>query len=316
MLLKKSESSLPQIGIFKLFGDNEVILTALLSYLLSIDETFCFEVCKPFIGKAKFEFLNLEISREVVRKENKNKDRTDIEVKQNEDFAIIFEAKIDNFLPSKRQIDAYIERLQEYSAGNKKLVLLVGSAELMNKAIRNYYSENDETKNKIEILEWAQINSIVLNHLKKFRPINRTYFTDFLNFINQDYYMKSYQEEVMIIGINERFRYDENAYEAIRGLTSANAVFEKRLYQASENKLKYVLYLAFRYNGKLSHFAKVGRQEYIGEQNLMIFHLDKILQIPEHLTRKVSYGYRQGIHHSSIQKIFDPELIEFKELLG
>lgn len=315
MILKKSKSRIPQVGIFKLFGDNEVVLTALLGYLLAINEAFCFEICKPYIGKAKFDFSNVEIAREVIRKDNKRKDRTDIEIKQNEDFAIIFEAKINISLPNKVQIDTYLNRLEEYSANNKKLVLLVGNADLMNKALKNYYFEDTEIKNNIEILDWSQINSIVLNFLKKYKPINRTYFTDFLNFINQDYYMKSYQEEVMIIGINEKFRYDEKAYEPIRGSTSANAVFEKRLYQASENKLKYVLYLAFRYNGKLSHFSKVARQEYIGDQNLMIFHLDKIIKIPDNLTRKVPFGYHEGIQHTTIQKVFDPDLVEFKELI-
>jgi len=315
VIIKKAGDSYPSETIFRLFGNNEPVLTNVLAYLLAINNTFCFEVIRPFIPKKTCLLFNdLEISRQCMASNTTSKARTDIEIVNPWNFHIIFEAKIGDTIPSFKQCRAYVDRFRRCRRKEAhKLILLVNDSRKGERARGSYVKRMPSLAGYIEILTWGEIKEIVLNLLKKgaFHSKYSVYFEDFLNFINRSYYMKSFAQEVMIVQVKDDWQYKSDAPPKLVGVTSSKAVFEKKMYAVKGAKIKSVLYLAFRYHGKLSHFARVREDQLYNDY--MIFYLDKPLELQ--IKRLVPFCFRTSVQHSTIQKLLDPAITEFKDLI-
>jgi hypothetical protein len=309
--LKLAGDMHPEISVFTLFGNNEPVATSLLSYLLSCSESFFLELLRSLTEKPRhLKFKETKILREHISSSRSSKDRTDIELVSDNHFHIIFEAKIGNNIPSKQQCINYLTRLN--SSVFVSLVLLVNDRESCLRQVREYDQDTSFLSERIQVLDWSTVRNIILrlvkqNTLGEVQP----YFIEFWNFLERDYYMHSYQQEIMIVGIKNSFIYGAGSYSDLIGKTSEAGVFELNLYEGAGDKIKSVIYLAFRLNGMLQFISRVRQQKYLN--NRMVFFLDKVITLP--VVRKVPYAYRQGIQHTTFQRLLDPDIKDFKGLL-
>ena len=313
IIVKQCGDIFPAEPIYRLFGNNETVLTNLLSYLLSVNSTFCFEVLRPFIDSRRtYVFNDVEICRQRNASGICSGGKTDIEIINRYNFHIIFEAKINNGIPSLQQCTRYVKRFKKSSrTETQKLVFLVNDKDEGQRKRNEYVKAVPELDGYLEVLDWGSIQNIILRLLVlgSLRE-EKDYFIDFWNFMKRSYYMKSFEQEVMIVGINDTFKYSSKVLSEISGKSSKEAVFRRRIYASNGAKIKTVLYLAFRC-GKLSHFARVKEQKM--RNGYMLFFLDKILELP--VKRNVPYAYRQGIQHTTIQRLLDPDIEDFKGLI-
>ncbi len=311
--LKSSGDTHPEISVFTLFGNKEPVATSLLAYLLACNESFFIELLRSLPKKPRNpDFSRTMILREHISPSISSKDRTDIEIISDGHFHIIFEAKIGNSIPSKQQCNNYLVRLNQATSPFVSLVLLVNDSESCLRQLEEYAQDKSFPSDRIQILEWSRVRNILLRLIKKNAlGDDQTYFIEFWNFLERDYYMPSYQQEIMIVGINRRFKYGSGSYAPLIGTTSEAGVFELGIYEGTENKIKSVIYLAFRLDGIIQYFSKVRQQKYLNMR--MIFFLEKVIELP--IKRKVPYAFRQGIQHTTFQRLLDPDITEFRGLL-
>jgi len=312
--LKKTGSPCPGISIFSLFGNSEPVATNILAYLLYCSEVFFYDLLRSLKNKpSQPDFKNTQILREHIPSSQSTKDRTDIELVAENKLHIIFEAKMGNNIPSKRQCEKYIARLlRNQPSVFVSLVLLVNDSKSCDKEIQRYSQDKAFRRDIIQLLEWSTVKTVLLQVIKKNIPgACQPYLIEFWKFLERDYYMRSYQQEIMIVGINNHFTYKQGSYPPLVGKNSEEGVRKLNIYEGGKGKMKSVIYIAFRLNGKLQFFAKVKEQQPINNQ--MVFFLEEIIELP--IVRKVPYGYRQGVQHTTFQKLLDPKIKDFKGLI-
>jgi hypothetical protein len=306
MIVKETNRIDPTRSIFSMFGKNEPTATASLAYVLARFPEVLNRVVHLVIPRVRIDVESVEIHKE---RHEKSSGRTDIEIVGG-NLHVIFEGKLGSGIPSYDQVAQYVQSRLSGSQRYKRLVFLVNNRRQASDSIAEYQVKDPSLKGLLATLTWADVQSAVTQSMKKDSSTHQFLLYEFWNYLKTEVKMKSFEEEVMIVGINDHFKYDKNAYPAVVGMTSAQAAFKKQLYEGG-NRLKPVLYLAFKYQGKLKHFARVQKQELVNKS--MVFHLEQLLELP--VERAVPFAFRQGMQYSSFQKLLNPELKEFRSII-
>lgn len=307
MIVKERNRFEPTKSIFAVFGEKEPNATAALAYIIAKFPTVAKQIIHLVIPRISIDFEETEINKERYKKSS---GRTDIEI-VGEKIHLIFEGKIGIGIPTIEQTTRYVNDRFTGKQRFKKLIFLVNNKEQAEQALKTYESKNKKLSGYLDVLSWADIQSVITRTMRGEQTPHGLLLYEFWNYLKAEVKMKSFEKEVMIVLIKDNFRYDDKLYYPIRGLTSAEAVFDKQIYEGGESRVKPILYLAFKYKGGLKHIARVKKQELVNKS--MVFHLDKVLELP--IERKVPFAFRQGIQYSSFQRLLDSNRKDFRSII-
>lgn len=244
-------------SIYSINGSNENALTAALSICLSKSTNFLKAVLKLLdikgICEQDYELIDVYYQKFGL---NSAEGITDIELFMKYKFHVIIEAKIGASFPTLNQCTKYIPRFNsEVPNKNKILALLLDSADTG--IIRTYLKEQPALKGYLKPLLWANLYDIAQYLVRSTKSKTEEFLlSELCYFIEEEYYMKSYEEEVWIVPLGT-----EQLWEG--GLSFFDIPIQKKIYfHPKDRTRRRAIYFAPRAYGQVQYVQKILGIEY------------------------------------------------------
>jgi len=232
-------------SFYGLLGKDERALTFALAHAFTQSPEFLGETLREVGMK---HVRRRALSRAVVKTEEFKDDRTftDIEIlcpPEYPEIHVIFEAKIGNMVPEQGQLETYLQRFKKGHGTRCLLVTLLASGD--EKEVYSYGLKN------VTCLTWAQISDLCQKvTLREQESWRKFWLEELSKFIERDYSMKSYEEEVWIVSTS--------AVNTVwsDGPTWSELPFKNKVY-FYPRKARRSIYMAFRVKGQVTHIFKI-----------------------------------------------------------
>ena len=241
---------------FGLLGVDEKSLTFALGYTMQQ----CPRLLQKFlaaVGLKRFRLTRL-VNAEIRLQSKHDTGITDIEVILPGRLHLIIEAKVGLNLPTFDQCKKYMKRLKSSTAKERRLVVLVDADAGPTLTL---YREKDEDCNELLTgLQWAKLHDMPPSLIQEFGTDSNEgrWVRTFFSFLEGEFRMKTYTEEVWIIPAQTRPLWNG-------GWSFYDTHMKGRIYYRTK-KDRYTnqkpLYIAFRAEGKVKHIQRVKRVEH------------------------------------------------------
>lgn len=198
MIIKSANTQKTTLSQFDLLGQDEVALSKAFAFLIGYDKDCYFEFLK-YLGVKQKNSQENYISSDIITERHRNEGRTDIEIKNSNNYHIIIECKVNNNKLSKQRTQ-YLDAFEK--GFNKNILCFITQERDTNKQITN----------NISIINTSWLEIIELFNAKKFTE--KEIVKSFLNFTTRNYKMKQLKEIlIQDVSIEEIERYEKfNVY--------------------------------------------------------------------------------------------------------
>jgi hypothetical protein len=237
---------------FGLLGNDENALSFALGYTFAKCPRLlqCF-LLQIGVGGLRRESLNgVEISLQ----RHERGGITDIEISLPGKLFVIVEAKVGLSLPTLEQCLKYVPRFEGHEAAKKRLVALVASP--AGSLLDTYGEKQANLRPLLTIFHWMDLIPECANLLTVYASTTEPgqWIRAFQQFLEQEYTMRSFTEEVWIVSTNRKPLW-------AGGMSFYDTHFNGRIYYRPSDRPthhgKRPLYIAFRVDGKVTHIQKV-----------------------------------------------------------
>jgi len=241
---------------FGLLGADEKSLTFALGYTMQQCPRLLQKLLAA-VGLKRFRLARLA-DAEIRLQSKRDTGITDIEVILPGRLHLIIEAKVGLNLPTLGQCKKYIKRLNSSTAKERRLVMLVDSDAAPTLAV---YREKDEDCREFMVgLRWAELRDMRPSLIQEFVADSDEgrWVRAFFDFLEGEFHMKTYTQEVWIIPAQTRPLWDG-------GWSFYDTHVKGRIYYRTK-KDRYTnqkpLYIALRTRGKVDSIQRVLRIEH------------------------------------------------------
>ena len=155
------------------------------------------------IGLKGFRLASLEEAK-ISLETKQGKGITDIEVKLANLLYLIIEAKVGLNIPKLEQCKKYIKRLKSSTARERRLVMLLGVDE--SSTLTLYRNKDEDCRRFLTGFHWAELLEVQRSLLSEFSSASAEgrWIRDFFEFLQGEFNMKSYTDEVWIVPVTNR----------------------------------------------------------------------------------------------------------------
>lgn len=241
---------------FGLLGTDENALSFALAYT--------FQQCPPLlhwflgqIGISGVRGKTLEKARiELQSHREAGQGITDIEIRLDDYFHVIVEAKVGLAVPSLEQCQKYLTRFDDKKDPKQKLVALVESPDTS--FIKRYKKVDPRLAKLLVLFPWSDLlpECLGLVFSDSVKPESKHWVRSFYRFLDQEYRMKAFTTEVWILPVETTQPLWKN------GMTFWEIHQKYNVYWDSHHPTVRPLYLGFRVNGMLDGIYRVNKIEY------------------------------------------------------
>lgn len=242
---------------FGLMGKDENALSFALGYTFQqcpeLLWRFLREIGVSGVRRSSLDSVEIDLQRH--SSDGKEGGITDIEIRLPGAFHVIIEAKIRFAVPALAQCQKYLRRLDAEKEPQQKLVAMVQSP---NDSFAAEYAATDpKLGDRLRSFHWAQFLGLCVRLLGSdaVSDPSKDWLHRFLAFLNQEYPMRAFSDEVMILPISTGIEWE--------GGMSFWEIHQKyQVYFRGIYSLDWPLYLAFRVNGTVDAIYRVTQVEH------------------------------------------------------
>ncbi len=185
MIVKSTKTQRTTLSQFDLLGQDEVALSKAFAFLIGFDKDCYFEFLK-FLDIRQKNTLNNFINSDIRTERKREEGRTDIELKNSDNYHVIIECKVNGNKLSKQRT----QYLTAFDKKSKRKVLCFVTQER---------DTNKQITEDISIINTSWLEVIELFNDKKFT--DKEIVKTFLNFVTRNYKMKNLKE-ILIQDVN------------------------------------------------------------------------------------------------------------------
>ena len=231
---------------FGLLGNDENALTAALAYCMSRDIAFLRQILR-LAGVQPVRDGALQAAQIRVQRHREH-GITDIDVLLGKHWHIIFEAKIGLSVPSAEQVQRYLRILDSSRVIQTCLVLVlaVDSADVLHRLRRDLGTH----RTPVGAIFWADLSTAARATARRTTAVASSDLRDFARFMEDEYYMRAYTNEVWIVAANTTPLWPS-------GLSFVDTHLQGRIYYRTNRPAVRPLYLALRFDGQVRAVQKV-----------------------------------------------------------
>lgn len=238
---------------FGLLGNDENALSFALGYTFAK----CLPLLQHFLRRIGIGGLRRDsLSKvEISLQRHEHGGITDIEISLPGKLFVVVEAKIGLSIPTLDQCLKYVPRFKHQKAAKRRLVALVASP--ATSFIESYRSQCSELKPLLTAFHWMDLIPDCAQLVAKHRPTTEAgqWVRAFHRFLEQEYTMRSFTDEVWIVSANTQPLWD-------KGMSFYDTHTKGRIYYCKGVHAKRPLYIAFRVHGHVSAIQRVLRVEH------------------------------------------------------
>ena len=276
-------------SVFRIQGDDENALTGALAQCIAHSESLLRAVLRN-VGIKNLRKHRLQSTCIFYQRHAKDRIEgiTDIEIEIPGMLHVIIEAKIKAAVPTFQQCRKYLRRFNP-TVPQERLAVLVDAADAG--IIDEYRSRNTSFENLLEPLLWASIYDEAQQILRRSRnDVEKYLLSEFCSFVEEEYYMKSFEEEVWVVPVSTRPLWQE-------GLSFYDIPLRHKIYfHPVKRSRRKAIYFARRAFGRVVHVQRILKIEYNKEprqyipelstfpwssQPYTIFHLGEPVKLPK-----------------------------------
>ena len=276
-------------SVFRIQGDDENALTGALAQCIAYSENLLRAVLRN-VGIKNLRKHRIQSARIFYQRHAKNRTEgiTDIEIEIPGMLHVIIEAKIKAGAPTLRQCQKYLKRFNP-GVPQKRLAPLVDASDVG--IIDEYRFRDTSFENLLEPLLWASIYDEAQRILRRSRnDVEKYLLSEFCSFVEGEYYMKSFEEEVWVVPLSTAPLWQE-------GLSRYHIPLRHQIYfHPAKRTRRKAIYFAPRAFGRVAHVQRILKIEYNKEpkqyipelsrfswssQPYTIFHLGEPVKLPK-----------------------------------
>jgi hypothetical protein len=198
--------------------------------------------------------INTLQKAEILLQEKDRNGITDLEIKVPNELYIIVEAKVRLRVPTINQCRRYIQKLKAANERAKRLVIILDCDP--GPIISEYCSKNSDCASFLTGIHWSDLNRYQINSTKAIDANEQLrWLQHFFRFMNEEYHMKSFTDEVWIPPASTRPLWKD-------GKSLYDTHIQGRIYYHNRFTNRKPLYIAFHAGGEVKYIQRVLRIEH------------------------------------------------------
>lgn len=263
----------PAGSVFRIVGDDENALTSALAQCIVYSEGLLRAVLRN-VGLKNVRARSLESACVFYQRhaEDRREGITDIEVTIPGILHVIIEAKIKSAFPDIEQCQKYLERFDP-AIPQHRLAVLLDAADAG--VVEQYRSRDASFEGLLVPLLWADIYDEAQRILRRSHDTVEQYLlSEFCSFVEGEYYMKSFEEEVWVVPLNTKPLWQG-------GLSRYDIPLQRRIYfHPAKRTRRKAIYFAPRAFGEVKHVQRILKIEYNKKPRQFISELNDLQRFP------------------------------------